>query len=107
MATTLKITHHRPHVNADLGYRDEENNRKNNTVLCGDFTAEITENAIGDDHRTPLGEIDVLMNDGTYGRFHLYARIKRGRPVLEISTNSAHGSRSIVKQLTASKRPQR
>jgi hypothetical protein len=91
MATKIKITHHRPHINA------------NNVVLCGDFTAEITENAIGDDHRISLGEIDIAMNDGTYGRFHLYARIKRGRPILEVSTNSADGSRSIVKQSTASK----
>lgn len=93
MATTLKVTHHQ-----------SSHNLRGSVVLCGEITAEITENAIGD-YRAPLGEIDIAMNDGTYGRFHLYAKIKRGRPVLEISTNSADGSRSIVKQLAASKRP--
>lgn len=52
-----------------------------------------------------LGEVDILMDDGSYGRFHMYARIKNGRPVLEISTNTKAGNRSTVKTLTAVKRP--
>jgi hypothetical protein len=54
---------------------------------------EVNEAAIG---RTSIGfsvcDIEVLMDDGKYSRFFVSVRIKNGRPVVELATNTKTGS---------------
>lgn len=38
-----------------------------------------------------VADIEVLMEDGTYSRFFVSAKIRNGKPVLELSTNNNRG----------------
>ena len=50
-----------------------------------------------------VADIEVLTKDGTYSRFFVSAKIRNGRPVLELSTNNNRGG-STRKSVTGFKR---
>lgn len=63
----------------------------------------VTESMVGDSSiGAPVCDIDVLMEDGSYSSFFIRARVKDGRPSVEVATN--RNNASVSKRVTGIKR---